>query len=282
MTILVTGSSGFIGSNLIKNLQKKKKLFYSIDKIRNPYFKIKNFSKLDLCNNKELEKIFKKKKIKHIIHLAALPGFVSCHTNPDMAFKNNINATVNILNLSLKYNVRKVLIASSMGVDNFKYNPSIYGLTKSVCEMYGNTYSKVKKMKIINCRLSNVFGPFSYHKSSVVHNFIKKIILKKSIEIHSNGLQKRDFIYVEDVCEALINELDKKFKSTELKINTNKFLSILTLKSCLDEISKKNNNFKHIKTPDGYDDRIYKKPSFKVQKKLMKNLELTYNWYKSL
>ena len=230
---------------------------------------------MDLCNNKELEKIFKKKKIKHIIHLAALPGFVSCHTNPDLAFKNNINATVNILNLSLKYNVRKVLIASSMGVDNFKYNPSIYGLTKSVCEMYGNTYSKVKKMRIINCRLSNVFGPFSYHKSSVVHNFIKKIILKKSIEIHSNGLQKRDFIYVEDVCEALINELDKKFKSTELKINTNKFLSILTLKSCLDEISKKNNNFKHIKTPDGYDDRIYKKPSFKVQKKLMKNLELT-------
>ena len=169
-----------------------------------------------------------------------------------------------------------------MGVDNFKYNPSIYGLTKKVCEMYGNTYSKVKKMKIVNCRLSNVFGPFSYHKSSVVHNFIKKIILKKSIEIHSNGLQKRDFIYVEDVCEALINQLNKKFKSTELKINTNKFLSILKLKSCLDEISKKNNNFKHIKTPDGYDDRIYKKPSFKVQKKLMKNLELTYNWYKSL
>ena len=173
MTILITGSSGFYWIKPSKNLQKRKKLFYSIDKIRNPYFKIKNFSKLDLCNNKELEKIFKKKKIKHIIHLAALPGFVSCHTNPDLAFKNNINATVNILNLSLKYNVRKVLIASSMGVDNFKYNPSIYGLTKSVCEMYGNTYSKVKKMRIINCRLSNVFGPFSYHKSSVVHNFIK-------------------------------------------------------------------------------------------------------------
>ena len=91
MTILITGSSGFIGSNLVKNLQKKKKLFYSIDKIRNPYFKIKNFSKLDLNNNKELEKIFKKKKIKYIIHLVALPGFVSCHTNPDLAFKNNIN-----------------------------------------------------------------------------------------------------------------------------------------------------------------------------------------------
>ena len=46
MTILITGSSGFIGSNLVKNLNKKKKLFYSIDKIDNPYFKVKNFFKI--------------------------------------------------------------------------------------------------------------------------------------------------------------------------------------------------------------------------------------------
>ena len=168
-----------------------------------------------------------------------------------------------------------------MGVDNFDYNPSIYGLTKVVCELYGTTYSKVKKMNIVNCKLSNVFGPFSKHKNSVVHNFIKKMISKKSLEIHNNGHQKRDFIFVEDVFVALMKELYNKSKKTELRINTNKYLSILDLKKCLDDISKKNNKFKHVKTPDGYDDHIYKKPTFKVQKKLMKNLELTYNWYKS-
>ena len=280
MTILITGASGFIGSNLVKNLNKKKKIFYSIDKINNPYFKVKNFYKIDLCNEKKLEKIFKKKKIKYIIHLAALPGFVSCHNSPDSAFNNNVRATVNILNLSVKYGVKKILIASSMGVENFRHNPSIYGLTKVICEMYGNTYSKIKKMNIVNCKLSNVFGPYSNHKSSVVHSFIKRIISKKSMEIHSNGRQKRDFIFVEDVCSALIQELFVRSNKTEININTNQFLSILDLKKCLDNISKKNNKFRYIETPEGYDDHIYKKPLIKVKKKLMKNLELTYNWYK--
>ena len=117
-------------------------------------------------------------------------------------------------------------------------------------------------MRIINCRLSNALNHFLITRV-VSYNFIK-IILKNLLRFIV-WISKRDFIYVEDVCEALINELEK-FKSTELKINTNKFLSILTLKSCLDEISKKNNNFKHIKTPDGGDDRIYKKPVFKCKK----------------
>ncbi len=282
MTTLITGSSGFIGTNIVLKFNKNKKLFYAVDKINNPYLKIKNFSKLNLCNKKKLEKIFIKKKIKYIIHLAALPGFVNCHSSPDNAFDNNIWATVNILNLSLKYNVKKVLIASSMGVDNFKNNPSIYGLTKFVCEMYGQTYAKVKKINIVNCKLSNVFGPFSIHKNSVVHSFIKKILSKRSIEIHSNGLQKRDFIFVEDVCEMLLKELYKKSNKSELKINTNKFLRIVDLKKCLDDISKKNNKFMYVKTPDGYDDRIYKKPKIKLPRKLKKNLEFTYNWYKNI
>lgn len=280
MTILVTGSSGFIGSNLLLTLKRKKKLFCAIDKVKNPYLKIPNFHKLNLCNEKKLEDIFKKKKISYVIHLAALPGFVNCHNSPKAAFNDNVYSTINILNLSLKYKIKKILIASSMGVDNFQTNPSIYGLTKLVCEIYSSTYSKIKNMKIVNCKLSNVFGPYSKHKNSVIHSFIKKILTNKPLEIHNNGLQKRDFIYVDDVSNILLNELFKKSSITEIKINTNKFLSILDLKKCLNMISKKNNKFKHIKTPSGYDDHIYKKPSNKNKKKLMKNLEFTYNWYK--
>mgnify|MGYP001248876719 FL=1 len=282
MTILITGSSGFIGSNLVQKLNKLNKVFYTIDKVKNPYLKTKNFFKINLCDEKKLEKVFKENKINYVIHLAALPGFVSCHNSPRNAFDDNVRATVNVLNLSLKYNIKKILIASSMGVDNFKNNPSIYGLTKVVCEMYGMTYSKVKKINIVNCKLSNVFGQFSNHKNSVVHSFIKKIISNKSIEIHSNGHQKRDFIYVKDVCETLMKELYNKSNRAELRINTNKFLSILDLKNCLDNISNRNNKFRHIKTPDGYDDNVYKNQTIKIPKKLMKNLELTYNWYKSL
>jgi len=273
MTILITGSSGFIGSNLIYKLKKDKKKFYAIDKATNPYLKIKNFYNINLCNLKKLDNFFKRKKIKYIIHLAALPGFVNCHISPGNAFDDNVHATINILNLGLKYKVNKILIASSMGVDNFYKSPSIYGLTKLVCELYGKTYSKVKKMKIINCKLSNVFGPYSYHKNSVIHSFIKKIILDKPMEIHSNGFQKRDFIFVEDVCRMLLDELYKKSNKTYLNINTNKFLSILELKKCLNMISNKKNKFKYVKTPDGYDDNIYKRPINKSKKKINKQFK---------
>ena len=91
MTILVTGSSGFIGSNLVKYLQKKKLKFYGIDKVSNPYFKFKNFNKLNLEDNKKISKLIIKKKIKKVIHLAAIPGFVSCHNNPHKTFRDNIS-----------------------------------------------------------------------------------------------------------------------------------------------------------------------------------------------
>ena len=93
MTILVTGSSGFIGSNLVKHLQKKKLSFHGIDKVSNPYFKFKNFNKIKLENKNDISKLIIKKKIKKINHLAAMPGFVSCHNNPEKAFNDNISAT---------------------------------------------------------------------------------------------------------------------------------------------------------------------------------------------
>ena len=54
MTILITGSSGFIGSNLVQNLTKRNKVFYTIDKVKNPYLKINNFFKINLCDEKKL------------------------------------------------------------------------------------------------------------------------------------------------------------------------------------------------------------------------------------
>ena len=71
MTILITGSSGFIGSNLVQKLNKLNKVFYTIDKVKNPYLKTKNFFKINLCDEKKLEKVFKENKINYVIHLAA-------------------------------------------------------------------------------------------------------------------------------------------------------------------------------------------------------------------
>mgnify|MGYP000247380836 FL=1 len=281
MTILVTGSSGFIGSNLIEFFKKKKIKFIGIDKIKNPYLKHSSLIKLNLLNKKALETVIIKKKIKYIIHLAAIPGFVSCHNNPDKAFKNNIEATFNLILAAQKGKVKNILIASSMGVDNFEKNPSIYGLTKLVCEKISKTFVNVHKSNIKTLKISNVFGPYSMHKSSVIHSFIKKILSKKKILIHKSGRQERDFVFVGDVCKKLLKEIYKKDTKQEIVINTNKFLRVLDIKNLLQKISQKKIEYSYIATPKGYDDKIYSKPIMKINNNFMKNLELTYNWYKS-
>jgi len=279
MTILVTGTSGFIGSNLTQYLIKTKKKFYGIDKINNPYFKFKNFAKIDLQNKKGIEKIIKIKKITSVIHLAAIPGFVNCHNSPESAFKNNIEATFNLINACKKNKIKKIIIASSMGVDNYIRNPSIYGLSKFICENFANTFNSAFNMNIKICKISNVFGPFSKHKTSAVHAFIKNILKGEKIKIHKKGFQKRDFIFVDDVCKKLVLSNSKNFKNNEILINTNKFLRIIDMALLIKKISKKNNKLKYVKTPDGYDDKVYIKPITKVQKSFIKKLESTYNWY---
>ena len=166
-----------------------------------------------------------------------------------------------------------------MGVDNFTKNPSIYGLSKFICENFAKTFNSTFNMNIKICKISNVFGPFSKHKTSSVHAFIKNILKGEKIKIHKKGLQKRDFIFVNDVCIKLVSSISKDSKSNLVLINTNKFLRIIDIALLIKKISKKNNKLEYVKTPAGYDDKVYDKPTTKVKKNFIKKLEITYNWY---
>ena len=281
MTILVTGSSGFIGSNLVKYLQKKKLKFYGIDKVSNPYFKFKNFNKLNLEDNKKISKLIIKKKIKKVIHLAAIPGFVSCHNNPHKAFRDNISATFNLLLACKNNKVKNILVASSMGVKNFSKSPSVYGLSKFTCENICKTFNTLYKMNIKICKISNVFGPYSIHKSSAIHAFAKKIIQGKKIQIHKKGIQERDFIFTEDVCKKILIAINKKNTTKDIEINNNKFLRIFDLIGIFKKITQKQITYEFIQTPKGYDDKVYKKKISIKNKDLIKKIALTFNWYMS-
>ena len=279
MSLIIKGSSGFIGSNLCYLLNKKNIKFIGIDKRKNPYIKIKNFYKINLNNTKKIESIIKNKKIKYLIHLAAIPGFANCHNDPKKSFENNIKVTFDLLLLAKKYSFKKIIFASSFSVDKFLENLSVYGLTKFTCENICKTFLKNYGLKITIVRISNAFGFYSFHKDSVVHNFIKHSIKKKTLKIHNTGKQKRDFIFASQVVEKIYKILKSRKFKPKINISTNKFTSIFEIKKMIDLISKKVNKFQFVKTPKGYDDKIYNFINNKRNILLKNYLNKTYKWY---
>jgi nucleoside-diphosphate-sugar epimerase len=282
MSYLITGSSGFIGTNFCKFLLDKKIKFIAVDKRKNRYINLKNFFKIDLRNFNNLHSVAKKNKITKIIHLAALPGLKLCHDNPEKAFIENVYITFNILRLSNHLKIKKVFIASSFAVDQFYKNPSIYSCTKKICEDFAYSYNKNLKKNISILKFSNVFGPYSAHKISAVHNFIRNSIQEKSLKIHGDGKQTRDFIFVEDLIKKIFSIINSPKSSFKYSINTGKKISINRVLNLIDVISKKSNKKKYISTPPGYiSNRGKEVYSNKFLKKFEFFLKKTFIWYKA-
>ena len=280
--ILVTGSSGFIGSNFIKFLIEKNKSFHGIDLKPSKYLKFKNFSKIDLASPKKVNNFFKKNKPSSVVHLAAISGVNICHQNQDLAFKNNILATYNILKASKKYNCQKVLIASSFAVEKFSSNPNFYASTKKTCEDMIKVYAKSYGLNVAAVRFSNVYGPYSIHKSSSIHQMIKCLIKKKTFEIHGTGKQVRDFIYVDEIINKLNNLIRKKLSKLTYNFDTKKKISINSIINIINSIYKKKKlKTIHVKAPAGYDVSISKEIKKNSSRNLILNLIKTINWYNS-
>ena len=286
MTILITGSSGFIGTNFCKHLIKIKKNFIGVDLIKNPYINISQFYKINLKNSHKLEKIFSNHTIKKVIHLSAVAGLNACHNNPQTAFDSNLNSTLNILELSRKYKVKKIILVSSFSANNFHIKPSIYGFTKLSTEHIGACYKKIFNLSASIVKLSNTYGPYSLHKNSAIHKFIKQSINKKKLTIHESGYQLRDFVFVSDIVKYIYKLINQKKIKVSYNLCTGKNTSVLEIKKLIDKISHKNNFNKHIRAPAGYDTSIIKtkhKSDFDfLSTPLESGLIQTYKWYKSI
>lgn len=282
MAFLITGSSGFIGTNFCKFLIDRNIKFVAVDKIKNRYINISKFYKVDLKNFKKLLEIVEKNNITKILHLAALPGIKNCHDNPDQAFKDNILVTYNIIKLLSCSKVKRILIASSFAVDSFYRHPSIYSSTKKFCEDLAFSYFKNLQKQISILKFSNVFGPYSLHKTSAIHSFIKNSIKNKSLLVHGNGMQTRDFIFVEDLIKKIFIIFNSKKLKFKYSIHTGKKISINRILKFINEVSGKNNKKMYINTPGGYDIKQGKELFNKIYlKKILKCLKITFKWYKS-
>jgi len=239
----ITGGLGFIGLNLLETLLKdENNLIKIVDLEKNfKYLECKKkfsflnknlkrvkFRNFDICNYKKLKS--ESKNFDIIIHLAANTGVPNSIKNPIDDMYNNILGSLNVIESAKINKIKKIIIASSSAVvgetlgsinENTIPIPSNpYGVSKLSVENYSRVLGKLYKIKIINLRFSNVYGPYSFYKNSVISKFIKDSITKNRIIINGNGEQTRDFIYVEDLVYAIIKSSKDSSKINKFQIST--------------------------------------------------------------
>ena len=237
MKILITGVAGFIGFHLTKLLLEKKYQVVGIDNLNNYYdvslkqdrLKILNdlnlvFYKVDITNNIELIKIFKKENPEFVINLAAQAGIRFSLENPLSYIQSNILGFFNILEACKNFRVKKLIFASSSSVygnstkekfsenDNVDNPLNIYAASKKSNELMAYSYSSLYNISCIGLRFFTVYGPWG-RPDMACFKFTKKIIEDDSIDVYGNGLMLRDFTYIDDIIDGtykLINYLNEK------------------------------------------------------------------------
>jgi UDP-glucose 4-epimerase len=226
MKILVTGGAGFIGSHLADRLLQEGHDVAVVDDLskgkRRNVNRAARFYKRDICSS-WMDGVFRRERPTVIFHLAAQMDVRKSVEDPQFDAKVNVLGLLTVLQLSVKYGVRKVVFASSGGAiygdqtqfpapETHATTPvSPYGITKLVGEHYLGYYQKAAGIQTVSLRYANVYGPRQdpHGEAGVVAIFTQKMLRGEQPIINGNGRQTRDFIYVDDVVEANLAVLGK-------------------------------------------------------------------------
>ena len=235
-TILITGSSGFIGSNLAKRILKDDKdtKVVGLDNM-NDYYDVAikeyrldelkkydnyTFIKGDLADKELIESLFEKYRFDIVVNLAAQAGVRYSITNPDAYIQSNVIGFYNILEACRHNPVKHLVYASSSSVygSNKKVpystndkvdNPvSLYAATKKSDELMAHAYSKLYNIPCTGLRFFTVYGPAG-RPDMAYFGFTNKLVNNETIKIFNYGNCKRDFTYVDDIVEGVVRVMKK-------------------------------------------------------------------------
>ena len=219
MAILVTGGAGFIGSNLLHHLIKTfdeeiiciDKLTYAADWHNIPDDVV--FYTADIANENNCDFIFKKHNPHTIFHLAAESHVDNSIEDCSPFIRTNIIGTVNLLNLSLKYDVEKFIhistdeiygsIEEGQFTENSNYSPrNPYSASKASSDHFVMAYHNTYGLPAIITNCSNNYGPRQFVEK-MIPKAITNLKQGKKVPVYGDGKQVRDWLYVQDHCEAL-------------------------------------------------------------------------------
>ncbi|MES0488512.1 MAG: NAD-dependent epimerase/dehydratase family protein [Leptospirales bacterium] len=232
---LITGGCGFIGTALITRILKENPEagIRVLDNLsvgsRNDLSAVGEFKEIIVADTNgspqgiellvgDIRDIFECKTaatgVDVIVHLAANTGVGPSVENPVFDMECNVNGTLNMLEAAREKSIAQFVFASS-GAPVGEVEPPIheeiaphpvspYGASKLAGEGYCSAYFQTFEVRTVALRFGNVYGPGSKHKSSVVAKFIRQALEGETCEVYGDGKQTRDFIYIDDLLEAVI------------------------------------------------------------------------------
>lgn len=239
--ILVTGSAGFIGAQLVNQLIKKSNNFIvGLDNMNSYYApslkkdRVSNTLKIndnkeglskyvfiegDITNKATLFDLFENYKITHVVHLAAQAGVRYSIENPHAYIDSNIIGFMNMLEVCRHHKVEHLVYASSSSVygknttvpfsesDSVDHPVSLYAATKKANELMAHTYSELYGIPTTGLRFFTVYGPWGRPDMSPML-FADAITEGRAIKVFNHGNMLRDFTYVDDIVEGIIRLID--------------------------------------------------------------------------
>lgn len=282
MTYLITGGAGFIGTNyclyFLEKENHKDDVLVVIDKMSyasNQVIKSMSdgkkiiFIQEDLTKYNKVNQIFKKFHFDYVINFAAESHVDRSISKPELFIKNNIDLTLNLLKLSLKYKVKRfhqvstdeVYGATSLSSSyRFKESDNLlptnpYSVSKASCDLLVLSFYKTYGLNVTLSRSSNNFGLYQYHEKLIPLG-IKKAMNNEYIPVYGDGKNIRDWIDVKDHVYA-IDEIVLKGKEGEIYnvSSHNEYSNLEIVKFILSILNKDENLIKFVKDRKGHDAR---------------------------
>lgn len=297
MNILVTGGYGFIGSNLIKQLINKKEVFKIVNLDKETYASNKEYleniegdkkyfsEKVDLANKLKVFDIIYKHNISHVFHLAAETHVDNSIKDPEPFIFSNIVGTYNLLEAcrsiwknDLKnkkfVHVSTDEVYGSLGhkgtfTEDSPYAPnSPYSASKASSDMLARSYYHTFKFPAIITNCSNNYGP-NQNEEKFIPVIINSVLGEKSIPVYGNGKNVRDWIFVDDHCEALWKVMKNGAAGEKYNIGSNEEKTNLEIIGRICRLLGQNPKdlIKFIEDRKGHDFR-YSIDSSKIKKEL--------------
>ena len=316
---VVTGGCGFIGSNLVKFLLKKNYFVINIDKMSysaNPYNLKKiirnkkyKFFRNDINNQAQIYKILNRFKPNGIFNLAAETHVDRSIDNPKNFISSNIMGVYNFLEVLRKYSkknkkkIKFIHISTDEVYGDIKkgkrsdekssYNPSSpYSASKASADHLIKSFIRTYKLPAVISNCSNNYGPNQFPEK-LIPKIIYNILNNKPLPIYGAGKNSREWIHVQDHCEALLKIFNKGKIGESYNVGSNQNINNINIAKKLLKIAKsksikfnKNTKIKFVKDRPGHDfryalnnNKILRKLNWKAKIPLDKGLSQTFDWY---